>query len=526
MKAEQLHESVRPATVIVIGLTLAFSFGSAMGKGQFKWVIIFFVALIAVGLLLTVRQRIWLILPAAWMLSGKVNVLPLPFTVTHLGIMLAFGTCLVLKALKMFRLKPKFDTLDLWMVIMLLYVGTAFIRHPTGVDALGSDRVGGKPYVDTLVACLAYWVLARSVATPRQSFLFPILVIASNGVLAFLNLVADRIPALAGPLSEVYSGIIAGDVGDSSPTPLAEGGRFAYLEGVGTSMAQAACSFWRPLTTINPLFIWRFLLCFLGLMAILLSGFRSGIFATALFFIVSSYYRRGMVEVARVCAMGAAALGILLVLQGSVLQLPYPAQRALSFLPGKWDPMAKIDAEESTAWRVDMWQAMLYGDKYIENKWVGDGFGFTKRQLDIMQANNENGTTADQKENLLIGGGVHSGPVSSIRFVGYIGLFLFLVLLVMTAIKAHRLILRARGTPYLPVALFIGVPIVIFPLIFVAIFGAFENDLPYAIFKIGLLKMLENSLAAFAATSTAAAPAREVVQPPKARVPRQFAPAG
>jgi hypothetical protein len=224
--------------------------------------------------------------------------------------------------------------------------------------------------------------------------------------------------------------------------------------------------------------------------------------------------------------MGAAALGILLVLQGSVLQLPYPAQRALSFLPGKWDPMAKIDAEESTAWRVDMWQAMLYGDKYIENKWVGDGFGFTKRQLDIMQANNENGTNADQKENLLIGGGVHSGPVSSIRFVGYIGLFLFLVLLVMTAIKAHRLILRARGTPYLPVALFLGVPMVIFPLIFVAIFGAFETDLPYAVFKIGLLKMLENSLAAFAATSTAAAPAREVVQPPKARVPRQFAPAG
>ena len=58
MKAEQVHESVRPATVIVIGLTLAVAFGSMMGKGEYKWVFVFFAALIAGSLLLAVRHRI------------------------------------------------------------------------------------------------------------------------------------------------------------------------------------------------------------------------------------------------------------------------------------------------------------------------------------------------------------------------------------------------------------------------------------------------------------------------------------
>ena len=54
----------------------------------------------------------------------------------------------------------------------------------------------------------------------------------------------------------------------------------------------------------------------------------------------------------------------------------------------------------------------------------------------------------ESQENMLISGDFHSGPVSTIRFVGYVGLALFFPLLVGIAVYAARLIKRAKGTPY------------------------------------------------------------------------------
>jgi hypothetical protein len=412
------------------------------------------------------------------------------------------------------------------MWVVLAYVLSVFLRNPVGTESLGSNRVGGKPYVDVIIAYLGYWVLARASVGLRQARFVPLLTLFGTSASAALNFLSYRLPWLVGPISMVYAGIAAAENNaDMFAEFQDEGARYFYLQGVGISLTNAACSLWRPLTLVNPLHFRRFVCFMLGIGAILLSGFRSGFFGVAEIFLLSSYFRGGWREAMRVTMVGGGLLVFIMIGQGRLFDLPYPAQRALSFLPGKWDESAKMEAQGSTEWRLEMWEAMLTGNKYIQNKWLGDGFGFTHQQLEIMTANMMTGTTEDQQENLMINGGVHSGPVTAIRYVGYIGLLMFLIFLVLLACYAVRLIRRARGTPLFPVAFVFGAGLILYPFNYVFIFGSFDGDLPNAIMSLGYLKLIQNSLDAYEATTTKKSSA-EVIQPPKFRPIRPLAPAG
>lgn len=494
MKLERTHEYLVPVFVILGTLVLAIVTGSSIGSGQERFAFGVMGIIIVTAFFLSVRQKVWMLIPMTWMLGGKITLLPLPVSVAQVAVLFAFGTFLLLKAFKVVRIKPKIGLVEFWMLINLFYLLTVYLRNPVGVEALGSDRVGGKPYFDTVVACCAYWVLARSVATPKEGYVVPLLSVAGHGLAAWLNAIAYQFPFTVQPLAQIYSGIAAAENPDAVAA-LEKGSRHAYLLGLGGGLANYAIYRWRPFTVINPIFFGRFFTFSVAFSLILMTGFRSALITLFLGFLWVTFFRDGIIAVFRVIMVVAAIVGLLISMQGNLIDLPQPAQRALSFLPGKWDYSAKREAEASTEWRVEMWKTILTSDKYIANKWLGDGFGFTRYQFQVMAAN-ARGTTLDQQENLMISGGVHSGPISAIRFVGYVGLLLFLVLLILAKIRAYQLIRRAEGTPFYFFALFCGMPMIVALFVFVLIFGGFEGDLPNTIVAIGMLKLLENSLAA------------------------------
>lgn len=525
MKLERLHESVLPTVALFSGLLLAILAGNLAGEGRTGSVMMLIGGIAVVAFFLMIRERVWMIIPATWMLGGQISVLPLPFTVAHLGILFAFGTVLLLKAFKIIRFKPKYGLVEVWLLLMLGYLITVYLRNPVGVEALGSTRVGGRPYFNIIVAFLGFWVLARAVPTPTDAFFVPLLSVAGNGFHAAINIIAERFPSMIGPLSKLYSGIAAAEALEVTGTAPGEGGRQTHLSGLGSSLWLFACSHWPPITLLNPVNFGRFLIFVFSAFTVLQSGFRSAFMAMILTFLIATYFRRGMVEVVRTGIIGLVALVLVIAMQGTVISLPLPAQRTLSFLPGHWDYEAKNEAQGSTEWRIEMWKAMLTGNKYIANKWLGDGFGFTRYQLQTMAANARTGSTADQQENLMISGGVHSGPITAIRYVGYVGLAIFMILLVLIARRSARLINRAKGTPYYSLSIFLAIPSLIQPLSFVLIFGAFESDLPHAMIAIGMQKMLENALDAHEARhkeTPTAVETRPKIQP---RRPA-YAPAG
>jgi hypothetical protein len=67
----------------------------------------------------------------------------------------------------------------------------------------------------------------------------------------------------------------------------------------------------------------------------------------------------------------------------------------------------------------------------------------------------------------MIQGTYHSGPISSIKRVGYLGLVILMVYMIALARYAWRLIGATAGTPYQLIALFFGIPMIILPAFFV-----------------------------------------------------------
>ncbi|MBV8533839.1 MAG: hypothetical protein JO207_08555 [Verrucomicrobia bacterium] len=88
--------------------------------------------------------------------------------------------------------------------------------------------------------------------------------------------------------------------------------------------------------------------------------------------------------------------------------LPITAQRALSFLPGDWNADAREDAEGSSQRRFYMWDVVFHTDTYVHNKLLGDGFGFTNYELQIMEQEQQGGQRfagGPSQESFLIQGG-------------------------------------------------------------------------------------------------------------------------
>jgi O-antigen ligase len=178
-----------------------------------------------------------------------------------------------------------------------------------------------------------------------------------------------------------------------------------------------------------------------------------------------------------------------------VFHLPLAAQRALSFLPGDWDNRATIEAEGSTEWRIEMWKLALTSDRYIHNKWLGDGFGFTMAELQYQQELKMKGAHPSQVQDYyLVVGTYHSGPIETIKRIGYIGLCVLLIAFGVFMWEAKSLVNKSRGTPYFPYALYVVLPIMIIPIKFVFIFGAFQPTVSLFLLSGAMLRIIETSL--------------------------------
>jgi hypothetical protein len=121
------------------------------------------------------------------------------------------------------------------------------------------------------------------------------------------------------------------------------------------------------------------------------------------------------------------------------------------------------------------------------------------------------------RENFMITGSFHSGPLSTIKFIGVVGLCLYYPLMCYMAMAAWRLCKRARGTKAFTLALFVGIPIIYEPFNFVVIFGGLDSNYSQLLFWAGLLNMtqryvdgLKPTIGPDAETTTVARLAREL----------------
>jgi len=484
--------------IMGIGILFACFAGNYVADEDYTPIAIIFGGLLAITLVFGVGSNAYLTIPMCWPLVGSINLLPLPFNVRQLAMIFA---CIIFVSGIIFKRgagkKIPFDAIDTWVWVNIGYLITVFFRNPVGINVLGGDRVGGRPYVDVVLGVFIYLILRKETISPKIARLIPLVWLGGEIFNALGGLVGLYLPTLGSKIGMLYSGFLP-EFGKEGMSVEVGETRLGSLQSFGTTMILFIVCSVNPTHLIRPQNFLKLGGYFLGLILIMLSGFRNALMNVFLVTALGAVLRDKFMGVFKVIVIVfiVGLSGVLL--SYSSINLPWTFQRTLSFLPGNWDPSAVAAAKDSSEWRYEMWRIALSSDKYIHNKLLGDGFGVSRpdyeRMMDAMLGGVGFVGESVTQERFMVSGQFHSGPVSSIRFVGYVGLVFFLVLLLILAKRAYQMIVDSRGTPYQFVTLFIGIPILIYPIFFLFVFGAYENDIISILFYAGIVKMITSSI--------------------------------
>lgn len=491
--------------VLVIGLVMAVVIGSLLVTDQLialAWVggIGLFAACLALG------KNIWLLIPFCFYLKLEFPWLPGRFAPIHLAVMLVTVWFALLFAMRRIQLKMRFTSIELMALLLILCIVQVYLRHPVGFQVLGSSSFGARPYFEVVISIIGFFILSSVAVDPKRvkSAMTAMLLGGSMSV-------GIKILAMAwapfGMLSARYLGgvgsteqaaMVQGDLNSVVDSDMA-GRNFAFME-LATVASRWISSRLNPISAlVRPLWLIAILIV---AAAAALSGFRNVIALAGLNFLVAAYYWGRLQSV---ILMGFLAVfgTVLLAVVNLVVPLPANVQRAVSFLPGTWEERHIRDASGSTEWRLEMWKEALFTDRYIDNKLLGDGLGFKASEFNGLQTLREmagsnihasHGVWDLQREAAMLAGDYHSGPVSYIRTIGYVGLAISLIAMCLLTVHAHRLLLRAKGTEWFTVTCFFCIPVIWWPFFFVFIGGGFNLDMPQFFFYAGFLRLLQNNL--------------------------------
>lgn len=476
--------AIRNSLVILFAFAIAIWLGVSIVTNQTETIL----KVGGVGLLLAcvfLGRKIWLLL--IFFVALDVPLIR-GFGTTELGQFLFIGFTCAIILLKRQPFNFKLGEKEFWMLLLALVIAQAYFRNPVGLNLFGTSSVGARPYFRVALAFATAIFLANIVIPPLQiKWLLKLSVLGS-----FLGLGLSHFRMGAGVTQESIAVVDSAVTGSGA-------GRAGLLGSAGSALAKVVVSFISPLRGLfHP--VWAPLILF-SIAAAAMSGYRNSVAGVGLIYFVGTAYRGGFSSVVISTTAGAMLLA-LLAFVNLVNPLPPNVQRALSPFPGTWEERHVIAADASTEWRVEMWKEALFTPYWIQNKLLGDGLGMTTKEMELIQDINfgirtkgiSGGTLSSQQETMMITGGYHSGPVQTIRTVGYVGLLILVLAMIRIAVHAHRQIIRCRGTEWYPVSLYIGVPAIVLPIFFVLIFGDFGRDVSALFFFYSIVSLLEKNL--------------------------------
>lgn len=480
--------------IIINVVVLSVALIMAVFLGQ--WVVtapkevgIGFAAVIAIVTFFVLNRNIWMLIPAMSVLTISFPWIPGNFSPGELACLYVIvGTAILIMG-RMISFNIKMTVLEWMGILVLLTIGQAFVRNPAGVRILESDYVGGRAYFVLLISVISGVILSVvKTDDARIKKLFKWCLLGYLGSF-FIQGAAQ----MSGMIAR-YTLPIFGTSGGISQIDSARAGRSEAARTLADMSSITLASRFSPLKALyHPL--WSFvLLAALGGAA--MSGYRNVIASTVLTLALGVYYwGRAKAVIAASFIAVSALVGISVL--NLLMPLPANVQRAFSFLPGSWDESVIVDAQSSTDWRVEMWEEALTSSRYIENKILGDGLGIRRDNMEYMiEISMTQGYVTDEmsQERAMLAGDFHSGPVTSIRVVGYVGLAVFLLALIVLAVRAHKLIMRSTGQSYFREVLFFCLPMVWQPLFFVLVMGNYKYAAPLFFLQIGMLRLLERNL--------------------------------
>lgn len=344
---------------------------------------------------------------------------------------------------------------------------TAKLTGGIGLHSLGGEQMGGKKYVYVFGGILSYFALTARRIPPNKAVLY----IALFFLPPCLSAVGDLVAYLPSSFNFIYWFLPVNVYMLGSTAPGASGFRYAGV----AFMATAVFTFMLAKYGVRGIFIsgkpWRLVL-FAGFSSlVVLGGFRSQFVEMALIFSIV-FYAEGLHRtrlLPRFAVMGLLAAGLVLPF---TQHLPYAVQRTLSFLPVKVDAAAKAEAEDSTNWRLQIWQAEL--PQVPHYLLLGKGYAISQLDYEFFGSQGFGVFSADETGSA-VAGDYHSGPLSVVIPFGIWGV-IALIWIWVAGVRALYDNYRYGDEPLRTINRFLLATFVGHILIYLFIFGALEND--------------------------------------------------
>ena len=376
-----------------------------------------FVLVLCIPLLLRWHH---LLLVFCWNLSLVVFFLPGRPNVSLPMIVLSLGISVLQRATnKDMRFIPAPQITWPLLALTAVVIGTAKLTGGIGLHSLGSDVMGGKKYVTLMVGILGYFALTARRISPRQAGLYVALFFLGG----CSNVIGDLVSFIPSAFSFIFMffpvNAYAFSVGAADNLRLS-----------GLCVASSAVfSFMLAKYGIRGIFLsgklWRPLVFILFSILVLYGGFRSAVISCAVLFVIQ-FFLEGMHRTNLLPIFMFIGISLAVVVVPLADKLPYTFQRALAFLPLNINPTARIDADSSEQWRLEIWKAEL--PEVPDHLLLGKGYALT--QSDLNSAGGPFRAISAADWGSAVAGDYHSGPLSVILPFGVWGVLALLWLMI------------------------------------------------------------------------------------------------
>ncbi|MCO5052384.1 MAG: O-antigen ligase family protein [Verrucomicrobiae bacterium] len=368
------------------------------------------------------------------------------------------------------------------MFLALIIAGTAQLTGGIGLAAFGGDSFGGKRYIQLLVAIAGFFAIVSHRIPPERANLYVGLYFL-GGVTALVGSLAPWIP---GGLRMIYALF---PVDDARLFFNEVNTEYLRLNGLTVAAMSALCFIFAlhglsgllgigerarflPLQFRGGFGLnqpWR-VLVFLGLVALAASGGYRSYLITIILYCGALFFLEGLFRSKLSPPLLLLAVLIPVVTLPLADKLPLTIQRSLSFLPIEIDPRAEMDAENSSEWRLKIWEQVI--PTIPQYLLIGKGYSIDAREFEKIQTAGQSSSqaTAEYAQDY------HSGPLSLLIPLGSFGVVGFVWFLV-AAYRVLRNNYRHGPPEYRKLNTFLFAFFLVRTFMFIVIYGSFQNDL-------------------------------------------------
>jgi hypothetical protein len=354
---------------------------------------------------------------------------------------------------------------------------TAKLTGGIGLNALGNEVSGGKHYVTVLFGILGYFALTALPVPPKRVGLY----IGLFFLAGCSNAIGDLAPYLPSKLYFLFALFPPNGFDIEGKPGMLD--FFARYSGLGL-LGQAGFLFMLSRYGVRGILLsgkpWRWFLFGIFFVTMFFGGYRSIVILCGLTFVFQFFMERIYQTKIMPFFVFAGLIGVtLLVLFAN--RLPYTFQRSLAFLPLKIDPVARMDAESSSDWRLEIWRDTY--PQVPQYLLLGKGYALSKDALAM--AANQNFKYLSSADEVAISGNYHSGPLSVLMIFGAWGA-IALMWFWFASLRALYDNYRYGDATLKTINTFLFAYFIVKIIIFLIVFGGIENDLAGFAVLIGL----------------------------------------